>query len=142
MPYGIASGLLGSKAFPEAGGGGTAIWILGMVLHFTIAIGAAAVYCLSSRRLVFLRNHFLVGGVFLGIGEFLVMNLIVLPLSAVPFPIGPFTVGGLRHALVIHILLIGLPISGSLWWFSRRAARAAANQPHLPGTHGAVAARR
>ncbi len=123
MPYGIASGLLGSRAFPDAGGGGSAIWILGLALHFLIAIAAAAVYCLSSRRWSFLREHFILGGACCGIGVFLVMNLIVLPLSAVPFPIGPFTVTGLRQGLLFHIVLIGLPISGSLWLFSRRAPR-------------------
>ncbi|PTY04286.1 hypothetical protein DB347_20545 [Opitutaceae bacterium EW11] len=122
MTYGIASGFLGSKAFPQAGGGGVAVWILGLALHYFIAISAAAVYCLSSRRLEFLKRHFLVCGAFFGIGVFLVMNLVVLPLSAVPFPIGPFTVPKLRGALLAHILLVGLPISASLWFFSRRRA--------------------
>jgi hypothetical protein len=125
MTYGIASGLLGSKAFPAAGGGGVGIWILGLALHFTIALSAAALYCVSSRRLTFLKQHFLVGGVFCGIGVYLVMNLIVLPLSAVPFAVGPFTVKGLRLGLLFHILLIGLPISASLWLFARRATRGA-----------------
>jgi hypothetical protein len=123
MPYGIASGLIGSKAFPDAGGGGAAIWILGLALHFLIAIGAAAVYCLSSRRWRFLQEYFILGGVCCGIGVYLVMNLIVLPLSAVPFPVGPFPVTNLRLGLFIHIILIGLPISGSLWLFSKRAKR-------------------
>src|SRR5262245_38143905 len=122
MPYGIASGVLGSKAFPADGGGGAGIWILGLALHFVIALSAAAVYCASSKRLVFLRNHFLVGGMFFGIGVYLVMNLVVLPLSAVPCPIGPFTVKGLRICLLAHIFLIGLPISISLWLFSKPAA--------------------
>jgi hypothetical protein len=121
MPYGIASGLLGSKAYPADGGGGAGVWILGLALHFLIALSAAAAYCVSSKWLVFLRNHFLVGGVFFGIAVYLVMNLIVLPLSAVPFPVGPFTVNGLRLGLLFHILLIGLPISTSLWAFSRGA---------------------
>jgi len=125
MPYGIASGLLGSRAFPDAGGGGTAIWILGLALHFTIAIGAAAVYCVASQRLVSLQHHFIVGGVLCGVGVYLAMMLIVLPMSAVPFPVGPFTVEGLRVGLLFHILLIGLPISGSRWWFSRRTPRPA-----------------
>lgn len=124
MCYGIASGLLGSKAFPQAGGGGAAIWTLGIALHFVIALSAAAIYGASSRRLGFLKDHFIVGGVFCGIAVYLVMNLVVLPLSAVPFPAGPFTVEGLRIGLVSHILLIGLPISLSLWFFSRRARRA------------------
>lgn len=123
MPYGIASGLLGAKAFPDAGGGGTTIWILGLALHFVIALGAAAVYGLASRRWGFLREHFVLGAVWCGIGVYLVMNLIVLPLSAVPFPVGPFTVTGMRRGLLVHILLIGLPIAGSLWLFARRARR-------------------
>ena len=123
MSYGIASGLLGSKAFPQAGGGGAAIWLLGMALHFLIALSAAAVYCYASRRLGFLQGHFLVGGVICGSAVFLVMNLVVLPLSAVPFPIGPFTVQGLRLGLLAHIGLIGLPISISLWFFSGRSPR-------------------
>jgi hypothetical protein len=123
MFYGIASGLLGSHAFPQAGGGGPAIWILGVLLHFTIALSAAAIYCWAGKWLGFLGEHFVVGGMLCGVAVFLVMNLIVLPLSAVPFPVGPFTVQGLRMGLVMTILLVGLPISISLWFFSRRAKR-------------------
>lgn len=125
MTYGIASGLLGSKAFPAGGGGTVAIWLLGLALHYFIALSAAAVYGVSSRWLGFLKEHYLVGAVFCGIGVFLTMNLVVLPLSAVPFPVGPFTVQTLRSGLLIQIFLIGLPISASLWFFARRAARRA-----------------
>jgi hypothetical protein len=121
MPLGIASGLLGSKAFPAAGGGGPAIWCLGLALHFAVALGAAATYCLASRRFGFLRDNFLLGGVICGIAVFLGMNLVVLPLSVVPFPIGPFSVGALRNGLGFHVILVGLPISTSLWYFARRA---------------------
>lgn len=121
MPYGIASGILGSKAFPAAGGGGSGIWLLGLGLHFVIALGAAAIYCAASRRLTFLTRHLVTGAVFCGISVYLVMNLLVLPLSAVPFPIGPFSVAGLRYGLTIHVLLVGLPIAASLWFFARRA---------------------
>ena len=112
---GVASGLLGKAALQ----GGAFTWTLGLVLHFFIAFSAAAIYCLSSLRLRFLRDHFLVCGVFYGIAVYLVMNLIVLPLSAFPFPIGPFTVPTLRQGLLVHMILIGLPISFSLWRFSR-----------------------
>ena len=122
MPYGIASGLLGSKAFPAAGGGGPAIWSLGLALHFVVAFGAAAIYCLASRRFTFLGRNFLLGGVICGMAVFLGMNLIVLPLSAVPFPVGPFSVAALRLGLCFHVILVGLPISTSLWHFTRRAA--------------------
>jgi hypothetical protein len=115
MPLGIASGLLGSQALK----GGMGTWILGVVLHFVIAFSAAAIYCLSSLRLKFLRDHFFVCGLFYGIAVFLVMNLIVLPISAVPFKIGPFTVAGLIQGLLVHMLIIGLPISASLRFYSK-----------------------
>ncbi|HEY6375221.1 MAG TPA: hypothetical protein VIX90_06820 [Edaphobacter sp.] len=112
---GIASGLLGKPALQ----GGAATWTLGLVLHFVIALSAAAIYCLASLRLRFLKDHWVVCGLFYGIAVYLVMNLIVLPLSAFPFPVGPFTVSGLIHGLLIHMILIGLPISFSLRQFSK-----------------------
>ena len=116
MPLGVASGLLGSSAYT----GGAGVWTLGLVCHFTVALLSAAAYCWSSQRLVSFKQHFLVGGIICGIAVFLVMNLVVLPLSAAPFPIGPFDVRGLRMGFLFHILLVGLPISVSLWFFSRR----------------------
>lgn len=113
---GVASGLLGSSAFQ----GGAFAWTVGLLLHFFIAFAAAAIYCTASLRLRFLRDHWFVCGLFYGIAVFLVMNLIVLPLSAVPFKVGPFTVAGLRQGLLVHMLLIGLPISLSLRLFSIR----------------------
>lgn len=110
MPRGIASGLLGRKAFD----GGAATWTLGLALHYFIAFSAAAVYCLSSKRLAFLRTHFLICGLFYGVAVYLVMNLVVLPLSAFPLPVGPFTVSALTHGILAHMVLIGLPISLSL----------------------------
>ena len=115
VPRAIASGLLGSKAFQ----GGTATWLLGIGLHFFIALSAAAIYVLSSRRLDFLRQHFFVCGLFFGIAVYLVMNLVVLPLSAVPFKVGPFSVHAMIQGLLVHMFLIGLPISVSTRVFSK-----------------------
>jgi hypothetical protein len=115
MPRGIASGLLGAKAFQ----GGTGTWILGLLLHFFITVCAAAVYWLASRKLEFLKTHFFVCGLFYGIAVFLVMNLVVLPLSALPGPIGPFTVAGLYQGLLVHMFLVGLPIAISLRYLAK-----------------------
>ena len=115
MPRAIASGLLGARAFQ----GGVVTWILGVVLHFVIAFLAATVYCLASRRLEFLKDHFFVCGLFYGVAVFLVMNLVVLPLSAVPFKVGPFTVRAMIQGLLVHMFLIGLPIAFSLRKFSK-----------------------
>jgi hypothetical protein len=45
------------------------------------------------------------------------MNLIVLPLSALHAK-GPFTLAGLIQGLLVHMFIIGLPISFSVRRFS------------------------
>ena len=109
VPRGIASGMLGASA--RQGGVGT--WILGVCLHFFIALSAAAVYYMASRKLEFLKEHALVCGLFFGIAVFLVMNLIVVPLSAIHFR-GPYELGGLIQGLLVHMFCVGLPISFSV----------------------------
>jgi hypothetical protein len=106
VPRAIAGGLLG----PQARHGGPGTWILGLFLHFFIATIIAAVYCLTSRRLTFLRDHFVVCGIFYGMAAYLVMNLIVLPLSAYHAR-GPFPLHALIQGLLIHMILIGVPIA-------------------------------
>ncbi len=114
VPRGIASGLLGAGAYQ----GGSWVWVLGLTLHFVIAFAAAAIYYAASWKLDFLRQHFIICGLFYGIAVYLVMNLVVLPLSAVPWKIGPFALRGLIEGLLVHMLLIGLPISFSTRRFS------------------------
>jgi hypothetical protein len=114
VPRGIASGLLG----PSARQGGLGVYILGIALHFFIALSAAVVYYLASRKLTFLAEHWLICGMFFGIGLWLVMNLIVLPLSAIHFK-GPFMLHGMIQGLLVHMIIIGLPISFSVKQFSK-----------------------
>jgi len=108
-PLGIASGLLG----PSARQGGAGTYILGICLHFFIALSAATVYYMASRKLEFLKQYALVCGLFFGIAVFLVMNLIVVPLSAIHFS-GPYTWRGLVQGLLVHMFCVGLPISFSV----------------------------
>jgi hypothetical protein len=115
VPRNIAAGLIGREAAVH---GGVATWILGVLLHFLIAYSAATVYCLASRRLNFLGDHWVVCGMFFGIAVFLVMNFVVLPLCAVHFA-GPYQLRGLLQGLIVHMFLIGLPISFSLHRLSR-----------------------
>lgn len=110
VPRGIAGGLLGEYVKYHNGPG---IWALGLAIHFFIAFSAAAVYCYSSRILPFLKQNFVVCGMFFGIAVFLVMYLVVMPLCAFHFK-GPYTLRGLIIGLVAHMLLIGLPIGFSL----------------------------
>jgi hypothetical protein len=113
VPRAIAAGLLGRQALQ----GGTGVWMLGVFLQYVIAFLAAAVYCLSSRKLEFLKDHFLVCGLFYGIAVFLVMNLVVLPLCGL-HATGPYQLHGLLQGLLIHMFIIGLPIAYCLRRFS------------------------
>jgi hypothetical protein len=110
---GIASGLLGPKAFD----GGLATALLGLVCHFVIAFGAATVYFVASRAIRFLIQQAVVSGVLYGVVVYFFMNRIVVPLSAAakrPFSLKLMIVG-----VVIHIFCVGLPISFSVRRFSK-----------------------
>src|SRR5579864_4089933 len=53
VPLFIAAGLLGRQALK----GGIGTYLLGVLLHFCIALSAASIYYAVSRRLVFLREY-------------------------------------------------------------------------------------
>jgi hypothetical protein len=105
--------LLGPKAFS----GGLATALLGLLCHFLIAFGAAAVFLMASQALGFLIEHAIVSGVLYGVAVYFFMNRIVLSLSAAgkrPFSFQQMIIG-----VVIHIFCVGLPISLSVRRFSR-----------------------
>ena len=109
VPLSIAAGLLGRAAFR----GGVGTYALGVFLHFLIAFSAAAVYYAASWRLAFLKEHPLVCGLFYGGAVEEVMNLLVLPLSALHAR-GPYALHDLILGLLVHIVVVGLPISFSV----------------------------
>lgn len=109
MPIGIAGGIVGAAGRHLNAGQ----YILGLCIHYFIAFSAASAYCVASKKLRFLRDHFFVCGIFFGIGFFLFMQLIVLPLSAY-HSMGPYQYRGLVQGLLAHMFLIGLPIAISL----------------------------
>jgi hypothetical protein len=115
IPLAIAAGLLGPRA--EHGGVGT--YVLGVCLHFLIALSAAAIYYATSRRLTFLTEHPLICGLFFGAAVEEVMNLIVLPLSALHAR-GPYELRDLIQGLAVHMVVVGLPISFSVQRFGVR----------------------
>jgi uncharacterized membrane protein YagU involved in acid resistance len=109
IPKGIAAGLLGAPA-ALAGGAGTIV--LGVALHFTIALGAAAAFYAASRRWRFLtgRRGWWTAGLVFGVAVWLFMQLVVLPLSAVPpktFPPPQWL-----PVFIAHLVCVGLPIAG------------------------------
>jgi hypothetical protein len=114
IPLAVAAGLLGPQAFR----GGIATYILGVFLHFFIALSAAAIYFAASRTLRFLTQYALVCGLFFGAAVDLVMRLVVLPLSALHAR-GPYQYSDLVQGLLVHMVLIGLPISFSIRHFAK-----------------------
>ncbi|MDB5971044.1 MAG: hypothetical protein JWQ90_3494 [Hydrocarboniphaga sp.] len=102
----VASGLLGKAAY--SGGAWTAA--LGLALHFAIAFLLAGLFLAAARRVPLLSRQALLSGIVFGIGVFLVMRLIVLPLSAFPHPVH-FKPLATVLDLLSHMLLFGVPIA-------------------------------
>jgi hypothetical protein len=111
IPLAIAGGLLGKQAF--TGGAGT--YVLGVALHFFIALSAAAIYYGASLKLTYLRESWVVCGLFFGAAVEEVMRLVVLPLSALHAK-GPYELKDLLLGLRVHMVVIGLPVA----WSARR----------------------
>lgn len=109
----IASGLLGPGSFE----GGAATAALGLLLHFVIAFGAAAVYFAASRKIDFLVRQPWIAGPLYGIAVHCFMQFVVLPLSA--FRPSGFSPRGFAIGLIIHIFCVGLPIALAVRKFSK-----------------------
>ncbi|HTJ46584.1 MAG TPA: hypothetical protein VL463_30970 [Kofleriaceae bacterium] len=101
----VASGLLGKGSFDD----GPASAVLGLVLHFVIAIGAATVFYLASRKIAFMTRQPLIAGPLFGACVYLAMNFVVGPLSAAP----PFkhSLLGVTLDLSVHMFLLGMSIA-------------------------------
>ncbi len=111
----IAAGLLGRRSFH----GGWYTVLLGIACHFSIAIGAAAVfYCASLVIPVLWRRPWIFGPTF-GVLVYLFMHYIVVPLSAVPKRTVPVTLFEVVDQLFSHTMFVGLPIA----LMARRSAR-------------------
>src|SRR3984885_2590696 len=103
VPQTIASGILGIRSY----GGGVGTAVLGVILHFVIALGAATVYYLASRRLTFLVSRAVLCGLIYGALVYLFMHLVVLPLSAIPKEPTHFVYQAFEF--VWHWIGVGLP---------------------------------
>ncbi len=112
----VAAGLLGSPSYQ----GGAATATLGAALHFFNAFVIAAVFVAAATRAwpILARRAALFGPLY-GIGIYLAMNYVVIPLSAFPRRGGggPPPVVWITGVLA-HMFLIGLPIALA----ARRAA--------------------
>ncbi|HEU4733085.1 MAG TPA: hypothetical protein VFT22_34565 [Kofleriaceae bacterium] len=112
----VASGLLGPASFE----GGAATIVLGVILHFTVALCIATTFYLLGRSIPALVTHPVPGGLGFGVAAYFVMGHVVVPLSRAKTS-GVFSPPVFVNGVVGHALLIGLPIA----LFAARSARAA-----------------
>lgn len=105
----ISSGLLGRGSYE----GGAATIILGVVLHFIVAFGAATVFVFLARSIAFIRNNPLILGPLYGIAVYFFMSEVVVTLSNVTRQ--PRTLSGTITGILIHIFFVGLPIALITW---------------------------
>ncbi len=132
--HAVASGLIGREA-ALAGGAPTAV--LGVVLHFVIAFGAAGTYLGVSRLWRFLVDHPFVAGPLFGVAVYWFMQLVIIPLSAITPR--PQLLSNRLIAIGIHIVCVGLPIAWSIARFAPRRTALPASSLH-PGELPSAAA--
>src|SRR5262245_55103043 len=101
----VAAGWLG----PSARQGGAAVAALGLTTHFFIATTISVVYYLAARRIPVLGQRPVLMGAIYGIGVYIVMSYIVVPLSSA----GKGSKDPLWVVLsvVVHMFFIGVTVS-------------------------------
>jgi hypothetical protein len=113
IPQAVATGVFGRESFNL----GARSIVLGFVFHFCIALGAATVYYLASRRLPILVRHAIPCGMIFGALVYLFMHFVVIPLSLVPRGNTPMIYKVTEF--VWHWFGVGLPIALSVRRYSR-----------------------
>ncbi|MGK6356026.1 hypothetical protein ACMGDH_12490 [Sphingomonas sp. DT-207] len=96
-----------SGPFPGASQWGAAGAATGLLVHFVIMAAMAAIFMLAHARLASVRAHPLLAGAAYGVGLWLVMYGLVLPLRfGAPFPSSePVEIA---KQLFAHVVLVGL----------------------------------
>jgi hypothetical protein len=103
----IASGLIGQGA--AATGSGPVV--LGVLLHYFIALSWTAVFFVASQKLLILRRKPVISGLVYGVLVYLFMNLIVLPLSRIPRGVASTSLPARVNGVLAVVICIGLAIA-------------------------------
>lgn len=110
---GKAGGMLRSVAsgpFPGAGDWGAPGAAAGLAVHFAIMAVMATVFVLAYKKVAAIRRHPLLAGAIYGVGLWLVMYGLVLPVRfGAPFPdSNPLEIA---KQLFVHVVLVGMVIA-------------------------------
>jgi hypothetical protein len=90
---------------------------LGLAIHFLIAFTAASVFYVGSRQISFLTRHAVASGLLYGIAIYFFMYWLVVPLA---FAQAHHSISRDVTAVIVHMLLIGLPIALVVRRFSQK----------------------
>lgn len=106
--------IVAAGPIPDARDWGTLGAALGIIVHYILMAIMVWAYVTAVDRFPALRRNWVTWGVIYGLGTYVVMNLIVLPLRfGTPLPPPPTAI---FTQLFCHIFLVGLPIA----WIARR----------------------
>jgi hypothetical protein len=102
---GVASGLLGERAFRQGWASGS----FGLLLHCAIAFSVATVFVEAYTQIPLLARTYWISGAAYGVLVFVVMNFVVVPLSARAKR--PGSSQFMVSQLIFHVCFVGLPIA-------------------------------
>jgi hypothetical protein len=100
----VASGPLGNAAMADP-----AYAAAGIIIHFAMMAAMVTVYMLAARQIAFLRQHPVVSGAAYGLGLWLLMYWIILPIRW-PSTFPPTDAVQIVGQLFCHVVLVGIPI--------------------------------
>ena len=99
----VASSLLGPDSFDR----GTTSVAIGLIIHFTVALGVALGFYLLARLFPFVIRHAVVSGIVYGIAVYFAMQYVFVPLTLAKR--GGFSFSAFITGILIHIFFVGLP---------------------------------
>lgn len=103
----IAGGAVGME---RAIAGNFSLVMLGMIIHYAIALFWTALFFLIYPKVSILKRNIVITGLLYGVIVWLIMNLIVLPwLSQIPQSL--FVLSDALIGMVILMVMIGLPVA-------------------------------
>lgn len=117
--WGPASGIVGREA-AKAGGWNTAL--LGILMHFVVALCIATVYYLLSRNISLMIKRPVISGLIFGVVAHYVMQMVIVPISArggSPMNVFSEPIGAMLNSLLGHVFLVGLPVALIAGWSAR-----------------------
>jgi len=112
----VASALIGREASYN---GGIPTVLMGILMHFCVAFGAATGYYILSRLNPGILRYPFISGPLYGVFVYFFMGWLIIPVTAAPKL--PFSVAGMLTGIFVHIICVGSPPA----FIARRFARAA-----------------